>query len=137
MFKVYLVIEVYKDGITGFTFNEFKYKKDAVGYLKEFEIQLMKLAQNHTKIILDKDCDQDEVQPEEEPEAEGNVIYFTGYKEVVEDLESKTEAEKNFELREKFLEERKKEKPQVNQITELNRNNFPKNSRKRWWEFSK
>ncbi|MED1789093.1 hypothetical protein P4V47_16645 [Brevibacillus laterosporus] len=38
-------------------------------YLKEFEIQLMKLAQNHTKIILNKDCDQDEVQPEEEPEA--------------------------------------------------------------------
>ncbi|MED1789094.1 hypothetical protein P4V47_16650 [Brevibacillus laterosporus] len=70
-------------------------------------------------------------------DTEGNVIYFTDYKEVVEDLESKTEAEKNFELREKFLEERKKEKPQVNQITELNRNNFPKNSRKRWWEFSK
>nr|WP_272949936.1 hypothetical protein [Brevibacillus laterosporus] len=29
----------------------------------------MKLAQNNTKIILDKDCDQAEVQPEEEPEA--------------------------------------------------------------------
>ncbi|MBG9776091.1 hypothetical protein [Brevibacillus laterosporus] len=37
-------------------------------HLKEFEIQLMKLAQNHTKIILDKDCDQDVIQPEAEPE---------------------------------------------------------------------
>ncbi|QDX94621.1 hypothetical protein EEL30_21505 [Brevibacillus laterosporus] len=38
-------------------------------HLKEFEIQLMKLAQNHTKIILDKDYDQDVIQPEAEPEA--------------------------------------------------------------------
>ncbi|QDX94620.1 hypothetical protein EEL30_21500 [Brevibacillus laterosporus] len=69
-------------------------------------------------------------------DTEGNVIYFTDYKEVVEDLDSKTEAEKNFELRKLFLEERKKEKSQVNQETQLNNNNLPKNSRKRWWEFS-
>lgn len=38
-------------------------------YLNDFEVLLMKLNQNGTKIILDEDSGSDEVQPEKEPEA--------------------------------------------------------------------
>jgi len=38
-------------------------------HVNHFEILLMKLKQSFTKLIIDEDCDSDEVQPEAEPEA--------------------------------------------------------------------
>lgn len=41
-------------------------------HLNEFQIYLIKLAQNCTKVIIDKYCDETEIQPEAEPE-----VYFS------------------------------------------------------------
>ncbi|MCD7911049.1 hypothetical protein KC480_05855 [Bacillus velezensis] len=41
---------------------------NSLRYLDEFEILLMKLTQNNTRLILDSNAESDEVTPEEEPE---------------------------------------------------------------------
>ncbi|ATF13541.1 hypothetical protein A616_16625 [Brevibacillus brevis X23] len=49
---------------------EYKTSHDikSLRYLNEFELLLMKLTQNGAKLVIDKDGDSDEVQPEKEPE---------------------------------------------------------------------
>lgn len=46
-----------------------KHDINSLRHLNKFEMLLMKLVQNNTKIIVDKDRDSDDIQPEQEPEA--------------------------------------------------------------------
>lgn len=80
-----IIFECEHDEEMNFAVRLHRYKKDSnkgwdieydrisdlrtLRHINDFELLLMKLHQNNTKIVIDSDCDSNGVQPEEEPEA--------------------------------------------------------------------